>query len=348
MEDGHSSTSWCQDTPGVMPRVEGEEACCCCWSREIIKSFEMEESNELEEEKSRNVEYWERWYCSKLKLDRIKETECEKDRVLADFLVLNRLFENIQHVFDLGCGLSKLGWYISEKSTEIKRINLVDWSIKAIEAMESVVAEVVEHMPWLQKIRYVEADVEKLIQNEPDSLNLPNAVILKNWTRKELQQLAEQSHKLYAKKPSRIIWICSQTCNLNFHEVELYGECQDNLVVVFNNWEQVISAIAKEQQTGFETDYSPDELSWDESALCKICYEKFINCCTIPCGHMSMCYNCGVQLQSEGFPCPICRACIYTLVRTFRAPINMNLVIHKKVADKNQYPNRDSNSDAPP
>ena len=47
---------------------------------------------------------------------------------------------------------------------------------------------------------------------------------------------------------------------------------------------------------------------------CTICMEKPINSVIIPCGHLCCCYKCGKELAS----CPICRANIEKIVKTFK------------------------------
>lgn len=55
---------------------------------------------------------------------------------------------------------------------------------------------------------------------------------------------------------------------------------------------------------------------------CTVCFEKMINCVLYQCGHMCMCYTCAIrQWQGVGGngQCPICRAYICDVIRTYYA-----------------------------
>uniref|UniRef100_T1JH57 RING-type E3 ubiquitin transferase n=1 Tax=Strigamia maritima TaxID=126957 RepID=T1JH57_STRMM len=54
---------------------------------------------------------------------------------------------------------------------------------------------------------------------------------------------------------------------------------------------------------------------------CTICYERAVDCALYTCGHMCMCYDCAKQLwqRPNGAQCPICRADIKDVIRTYRS-----------------------------
>ena len=52
---------------------------------------------------------------------------------------------------------------------------------------------------------------------------------------------------------------------------------------------------------------------------CVICYESDVDCVLYSCGHMCMCFQCAVQQWSGAGECPLCRATIRDVIRTFRA-----------------------------
>jgi len=54
---------------------------------------------------------------------------------------------------------------------------------------------------------------------------------------------------------------------------------------------------------------------------CTVCYEQSINCVLYTCGHMCMCYDCAFkQWKGQGGgKCPICRARIMDVIRTYYA-----------------------------
>ncbi|CAG0890281.1 unnamed protein product [Darwinula stevensoni] len=54
---------------------------------------------------------------------------------------------------------------------------------------------------------------------------------------------------------------------------------------------------------------------------CSVCYEKPVDSVLYMCGHMCMCYECAIQQwrgQGDG-QCPICRAIIRDVIRTYRS-----------------------------
>ncbi|KAL6080506.1 Apoptosis 2 inhibitor [Balamuthia mandrillaris] len=52
----------------------------------------------------------------------------------------------------------------------------------------------------------------------------------------------------------------------------------------------------------------------EDSDMCKICYERPINCVFLECGHLMACMECGRKLKD----CPLCRRYITRLVETFK------------------------------
>lgn len=52
---------------------------------------------------------------------------------------------------------------------------------------------------------------------------------------------------------------------------------------------------------------------------CTVCYEKPINCALYTCGHLCMCYDCACKQwkRENGGRCPICRARIMDVIRTY-------------------------------
>jgi len=50
---------------------------------------------------------------------------------------------------------------------------------------------------------------------------------------------------------------------------------------------------------------------------CTVCYEQQINSVLYMCGHICMCYDCAVKQWRGNGQCPICRANIKDVIRTF-------------------------------
>ena len=64
------------------------------------------------------------------------------------------------------------------------------------------------------------------------------------------------------------------------------------------------------------------DLSTDSGMVqneCVICYEGDVDCVLYSCGHMCMCFSCAVQQFNSSGECPLCRATIRDVIRTYRA-----------------------------
>lgn len=57
----------------------------------------------------------------------------------------------------------------------------------------------------------------------------------------------------------------------------------------------------------------------DDANDCKVCFEAKINCVIMKCAHTAVCIACGDKLLAQHAPCPICRAPIESVLRTFNA-----------------------------
>jgi len=56
-----------------------------------------------------------------------------------------------------------------------------------------------------------------------------------------------------------------------------------------------------------------------QTTECVVCYESDVDCVLYSCGHMCMCFQCAVQQWSNAGECPLCRASIRDVIRTYRA-----------------------------
>ncbi|XP_061584806.1 E3 ubiquitin-protein ligase NEURL1-like [Cololabis saira] len=53
---------------------------------------------------------------------------------------------------------------------------------------------------------------------------------------------------------------------------------------------------------------------------CSICYENAVDAVIYACGHMCLCYSCGLRLKrTSNACCPICRREIRDVIRTYRS-----------------------------
>ncbi|KAL8187397.1 UNVERIFIED_CONTAM: E3 ubiquitin-protein ligase neurl1 [Gekko kuhli] len=58
--------------------------------------------------------------------------------------------------------------------------------------------------------------------------------------------------------------------------------------------------------------------SWNDE--CTICYENMVDTVIYSCGHMCLCYTCGLKLKKMANACcPICRRAIKDIIKTYRS-----------------------------
>lgn len=58
----------------------------------------------------------------------------------------------------------------------------------------------------------------------------------------------------------------------------------------------------------------------EDRDICKVCLDNEIQTVLVECGHMAVCVECGDKLMRNPRPeCPICRAGIIKVLRTFRS-----------------------------
>ncbi|KAJ8402758.1 hypothetical protein AAFF_G00364300 [Aldrovandia affinis] len=58
--------------------------------------------------------------------------------------------------------------------------------------------------------------------------------------------------------------------------------------------------------------------SWSDE--CTICYENVVDTVIYACGHMCLCYTCGLKLKKMANPCcPICRRTVKDIIKTYRS-----------------------------
>ncbi|CAG0883978.1 unnamed protein product, partial [Cyprideis torosa] len=64
---------------------------------------------------------------------------------------------------------------------------------------------------------------------------------------------------------------------------------------------------------------SPNRVASTVYSECTICYEAAVDTVLYTCGHLCMCYPCATEQWGSSGVCPICRAVIRDVIRTFRA-----------------------------
>uniref|UniRef100_A0A0A9XBU6 Protein neuralized n=1 Tax=Lygus hesperus TaxID=30085 RepID=A0A0A9XBU6_LYGHE len=68
-------------------------------------------------------------------------------------------------------------------------------------------------------------------------------------------------------------------------------------------------------------EWAENSISQPQSSDCSVCYERQVDSVLYTCGHMCMCYECSVQQWrgKGGGHCPLCRAVIRDVIRTFKS-----------------------------
>lgn len=73
---------------------------------------------------------------------------------------------------------------------------------------------------------------------------------------------------------------------------------------------------------------------------CLICLENHSDTVLYQCGHMCLCYACGKHLMSQSGKCPVCRAPIKDIIRTYKCNTEWNwrfLLLEPCHADISEY-----------
>ncbi|XP_069467816.1 E3 ubiquitin-protein ligase NEURL1 isoform X5 [Ambystoma mexicanum] len=67
-----------------------------------------------------------------------------------------------------------------------------------------------------------------------------------------------------------------------------------------------------------ESPMLPITRNWSDE--CTICYENLVDAVIYSCGHMCLCYTCGLKLKGmDNACCPICRRAIKDIIKTYRS-----------------------------
>lgn len=63
---------------------------------------------------------------------------------------------------------------------------------------------------------------------------------------------------------------------------------------------------------------APEAVEPYRSGKCTICLELDVDTVLYKCGHMCVCYGCGMNLKAREAACPLCRAPIRDIIRIYR------------------------------
>jgi Zinc finger, C3HC4 type (RING finger) len=55
-----------------------------------------------------------------------------------------------------------------------------------------------------------------------------------------------------------------------------------------------------------------------DTGNCLICLDRSADTAMYQCGHMCLCYPCGMQIRQRGAHCPVCRAPVRDIIRIYR------------------------------
>ena len=103
--------------------------------------------------------------------------------------------------------------------------------------------------------------------------------------------------------------------------IDLYGVAQ-KIQIVGVHPSQPTATLRRSSRSNSSLKTRPKSCSPDPSMIqteCVICYESDVDCVLYSCGHMCMCFQCAVQQWSSAGECPLCRATIRDVIRTYRA-----------------------------
>ena len=73
------------------------------------------------------------------------------------------------------------------------------------------------------------------------------------------------------------------------------------------------------QKPGTSSMTDKGDKSDSEDGDCTVCFERPVNAALIPCGHLSMCYECAVKVKKRDRLCPLCRQPIKSVLRVYKS-----------------------------
>jgi len=116
----------------------------------------------------------------------------------------------------------------------------------------------------------------------------------------------------------------------NTSRIRILGSCQQSLLRTSLPRQQSNQQLVQVESpttngtlntaSAVETDTLNTSTSSQNTTECIVCYEKVVDCVIYTCGHMCLCYECGLQQwrgRGAGI-CPMCRMPIRDIIRTFR------------------------------
>lgn len=81
---------------------------------------------------------------------------------------------------------------------------------------------------------------------------------------------------------------------------------------------QEVSAAMKDAGSATSTPYAVHSTPYD-AGKCTVCCDRNIDAVMYKCGHMVACYHCSREICDRGRSCPLCRATIVEVIKTYRA-----------------------------
>ncbi|KAM9847771.1 E3 ubiquitin-protein ligase NEURL1-like [Aulostomus maculatus] len=125
----------------------------------------------------------------------------------------------------------------------------------------------------------------------------------------------------------------SPSCTPNTPTMLCSGNSEPNLNIPFNinlnsslnfNYQNIFSSSTGTTPSSPFSSHpeSPTFQSWSDSWSdeCTICYENVVDTVLYACGHMCLCYACGLKLKKMANACcPICRRTIKDIIKTYRS-----------------------------
>lgn len=81
---------------------------------------------------------------------------------------------------------------------------------------------------------------------------------------------------------------------------------------------QEVSAAMKDAGSALSTPHAVHSTPSD-AGKCTVCCDRNIDAVMYKCGHMVACYHCSREIRDRGRSCPLCRATIVEVIKTYRA-----------------------------
>ncbi|KAJ8013984.1 hypothetical protein DPEC_G00035520 [Dallia pectoralis] len=110
---------------------------------------------------------------------------------------------------------------------------------------------------------------------------------------------------------------CSPCCTANTPTMHCSSSLNINTSLNTNYRPALRNSTGTTLSSPISSTSESSDFPWSDE--CTICYENVVDTVLYACGHMCLCYTCGLKLKMTNACCPICRRTITDIIKTYRS-----------------------------